>query len=89
MKDILLKTGEKITVRISHFQVTSYSGPMESTVKHYTKYAATFPGSDDGIVAVELNRDENNKWVESMNPINNGSVEQMENLREAIEEAGL
>jgi hypothetical protein len=89
MKDVLLKTGEKIGVRISHFQVTSYKGPMESTVKHYTKYATTFPGSDDGIVPVELNRDENNEWVESMNPVNNGSVEQMENLREAIEEAGL
>jgi hypothetical protein len=49
------------------------------------KYRAIFAGSENKKIIVTLSRDHNNAWRDEMNPGSNGTVEQRNALKKAIE----
>jgi hypothetical protein len=81
---LILETGEIVIVEMKLEDMRTHVNGFPRSVAS-KKYRAIFAGSENKKIIVVLSRDQNNEWRDDMNPGNNGTIDQRNALKKAIE----
>jgi hypothetical protein len=81
---LILETGEIVIVEMKIEDIRTHINGFPTSVAS-KRYRAIFAGTENKKIVVILSRDQNNDWRDDMNPLNNGTSDQRNALKRAIE----
>jgi hypothetical protein len=81
---LILETGEIVIVEMKLEDMRTHVNGFPRSVAS-KKYRAIFAGPENKKIIVILSRDQNNQWRDDLNPGNNGTEDQRNSLKRAID----